>query len=538
MKPMFALLLLALSGPLFSQAPAIPVPQASASKESFVLEPTGLASGAQAATLRMIANTPAGFAASSSKPPEIRFGDGATLVVGSFRLLNTNEAECRVSIDADAMGVIDVSLIFYSVNGTSVLSTQRATLGVLGPTKIANIDVSVESVSLVRVNVNDAQAAGVIVLTGIVNGAVQLNSPTGARFSKIPVALTSKGSILTPALAEGNSQFNFSVGNGAGESNVVRITEISFDTSVFSISGGTLGALSCELRGAALGGQSTLVTNACTAQTTLAGSNDNTDAPVAGTNPTGSSSSSTGTTTPTPATGTTTTGTPSSGGTGRSRESTDPARAPAARTPAVRPSTSQPSGGSSGRSSSADNAPPAPVRQPVVDNPPPVRSEAPANPGAPRAVPTAGGDSSSKGTGSARWVPTEAKEAGDSPAATGTEAKPELVTTPGLYFCDKDFKPLDIVVLSGLVSDRASARVWIVVKLAKDKNPEAVETIDVTLRVSGTVRTLKLTETGKSTGEYRCDKAGVLLVSDENPESNIAKEKATPAKARPSGFGR
>ena len=52
------------------------------------------------------------------------------------------------------------------------------------------------------------------------------------------------------------------------------------------------------------------------------------------------------------------------------------------------------------------------------------------------------------------------------------------------------------------------------------------------------MRTLKLTETGKSTVEYRCDKAGVLLVSDENPESNIAKEKSTPAKARPSGFGR
>ena len=81
------LFLVALAAPLCAQTPpaSIPTPQASESKESFVLEPSGVATGAQNATLRLISNTPAGFASSSSRQPEIKFGEGVKLVTGSFR---------------------------------------------------------------------------------------------------------------------------------------------------------------------------------------------------------------------------------------------------------------------------------------------------------------------------------------------------------------------------------------------------------------------------------------------------------------------
>ncbi|MBV6516952.1 MAG: hypothetical protein HPKKFMNG_02650 [Planctomycetes bacterium] len=503
--------------------------QASPSKESFLLEPPGLATGAKDAYLRLVSNSPAGFASSSSKQPEIRLGEGVKLVTGSFRLLSPNEAECRVDVDADAMGTVEVSLVFYSVNGTSVLSTQRATLGLLGPTKISGIDISVESVALVRVNVSEAQAAGVVVLSGPVNGALTLVAPTGCRFSRAPLATTTKGTINTPGLAEGNTQFTFGVGNAAGEAAVVRITEILYDTSTFTLTGGALGALNCELRGGALSGQSTLVANAYTALITIAGTNDNTDTQPA---PGGQNSNSTSTPEGAPVT-TTVPGDSTSGGTGRSRDSERAPRQGNQRDTSSPARSSPPTSGPTPQGGGSSTPPP---RAPEVRSdvpPPPPRSEAPAPP---RAVPAGSGASSAGGDGGARWV-NDPKPAAP---AEAPDAAPKmvLITTPGLYFCDKDFGPVDMVVLNSLVSDRAAARVWIVVKLEKDKNPDAIETIDVTLRVSGTVRQLKLTETGKNTGEFRCDKAGVLLVSDENPESNPAEKPVSEPKARPSGLAR
>lgn len=503
--------------------------QASPSRESFLLEPSGLATGAKDAYLRLVSNTPAGFASSSSKQPEIRLGEGVKLVTGSFRLLNPNEAECRVNVDPDAFGTVEVSLLFYSVNGTSVLSTQRATLGLLGPTKVSGIDVSVESVALVRVNVSETQAAGVVVLSGPVNGALTLVAPTGCRFSRAPQVTTSKGSINTPGLSEGNTQFSFGVGNAAQESAVVRIAEIFYDTSTFTLTGGTPGALNCELRGGALSGQSTLVANAYTALATIAGTNDNVD-----TQPTPGNQGSNSTSTPDGAPVTTTVpGDSASGGTGRSRDSERPPRqGNQGNPPAPARSSAAPSGSTSPQGGSSAPPPPAPATRGDVPPPPP-RGDAPAPP---RAVPAGSGGSGAGGDGGARWV-NDPKPA--APAeAPDTAPKMALITTPGLYFCDRDFRPVDMVVLNSLVSDRASARVWIVVKLEKDKNPDAVETIDVTLRVSGTARQLKLTETGKNTGEFRCDKAGVLLVSDENPESNPAEKPVSEPKARPSGLGR
>ncbi|MCC6150110.1 MAG: hypothetical protein IT461_07665 [Planctomycetes bacterium] len=529
------LLMLALAAPLCAQTPptSIPTPQASESKESFVLEPTGLATGAQNATLRLISNTPAGFASSSSRQPEIKFGEGVKLVTGSFKMLNANEAECKVNVDADAMGVSDVSLIFYSVNGTKVLSTQRATLGLLGPAKVGAIDVSVESSPVVRVNVTDAQNAGVIVLSGNLSGAVTLSAPTGTRFSRAPSPVTSKGTIGSPALAENNTQFNFIINSGQADT-VVRVTEISYDTSLFTTTGGVLGALNCAISGAALGGQSTLVANAHTALTTIAGSNDNTDAP-ADTSNQGSNSSSSGETTSSG----TSQNNPSSGtGASRTRETERPSRNDSGnsnRNSGGRSvnSPAQPGGGSAPRESSAP--PPGPAN-PGVQPAPGGRAEPPRGP-SPGAAPAPAGGSQPRSGGDGSATVGTTKEGEEKPPAKVEEPKVVLITTPGIYFCDKDFKPLDILVLNALVSEKAGARVWISVKLKADKTPE-VDTISVTLRVCGVSRTLKLTETGKTTGEFRCDSSGVLLVSEENPDSATTEEKAAEVKPRPSGWSK
>ncbi len=524
-----------LAAPLCAQTPptSIPTPQASESKESFVLEPSGLATGVQAATLRLVSNAPAGFASSSSRQPEIKFGEGVKLVTGSFRLLNANEAECKVNVEADAMGVCDVSLIFYSVNGSKVLSTQRATLGLLGPAKVGGIDVSVESSPVVRVNVTDAQSAGVIVLSGNLGGVVTLTSPTGTRFSRAPSPVTNKGTIGSPALAENNTQFNFIVNSGQADT-VVRVTEISYDTSLFTTTGGALGALNCAISGAALGGQSTLVANAHTALTTIAGSNDNTDAP-ADTGSQGSNSSSSGETTG----GGTSQNNPTSGtGASRTRETERPSRTDGGnnnRDSGGRSvnSPAQPGGGSAPRES---NPPPPGPQNPGVQPAPGGRAEPPRGPG-PGAAPAPAGGSQPRSGGDGSATASTSKPGEEKPPTVAEEPKVVLITTPGLYFCDKDFKPLDILVLNALVAEKAGARVWISVKLKADKTPE-IDTIDVTLRVCGVSRTIKLTETGKTTGEFRCDKSGVLLVSEEDPDSNVSDEKAVERKARPSGWSK
>ncbi|MCW8136089.1 MAG: hypothetical protein KIT75_10470 [Planctomycetota bacterium] len=94
------------------------------------------------------------------------------------------------------------------------------------------------------------------------------------------------------------------------------------------------------------------------------------------------------------------------------------------------------------------------------------------------------------------------------------------MVTPGLHFCDKDFNPISAVVLNRIVSGEAGGRVWIVLKLDKDRNPDRVDTVTVKLTLGGVSRELQLTETGKNTGEFRCSKEGVLLIAQENPDSN------------------
>jgi hypothetical protein len=146
------------------------------------------------------------------------------------------------------------------------------------------------------------------------------------------------------------------------------------------------------------------------------------------------------------------------------------------------------------------------------------------------ASPAGGGAASPGGTGSI---------SNDDPAPeTGKKLEPgkaearKLEITPGLHFCDKNFSPVTALVLDKAVAGEAGGRVWIVLKLKADKQPDKIETVTVKLTVNGTSRELTLTETGKNTGEFRCGKDGILIVANENPDSNAEEKEAAPPKPR------
>lgn len=528
------LLIALLATPLAAQLPTLPdgvqAPPATAEKESFVVQPKNLAAGAKDVTLRLVCNTASGFNTSSAKPPELKFSTGVALKAASFALLNANEAECRVDVADDAFGTCDVSLELFSVNGTQVLSTLRATLGLTGPVSVTGSQAKVgcESVELVRVNVSNAQKAGALLIMGRVTGAVSITAPTGTLFSKAPAVTTTAGNINTPALGSNNTVFTFTIGNAAQDDLTVRVGDIEYNTQLYGLSGGTANALACEITGAALSNQSALVVNAHTAKTTVAGRNDNT------------STGGSGSTTPPPAEETPTTTQPAASvnnpGTGQGRSLEDSPRE-------RRNRDNQPQGGSSGalqpsgRAQSegprpANNPPPPPQIQPAGGQP----GQAPPQPAPAGAAPVAsgGGTGTNAADGSIKPMPAQQPQPGTTSNNRLTvEDKPApLVVTPGLYFCDKDFKALGAVVLDKTVGGEAGGRVWILLKRAKDKDPTKVETVTVTLKVCGVARELVLTETGKDTGEFRCSKEGVLLLAAENPDSNTEEATAEPAKIR------
>ncbi|MCC6464105.1 MAG: hypothetical protein IT463_02050 [Planctomycetes bacterium] len=494
-------------------------PQASADKESFVFQPKSLATGAKAQTLRLVCNTAGGFSSSSSKPPLLSFGAGVTVVPGSFMPLNVNEAECKVDVAADAFSAVEAKLELYSVNGTAVLQTLRSTLGILGPQPVSGsqAQVSVESVELVRVNVTTAQTAGNVVIAGPVTGSVRLTAPTGVLVSAAPVAVTSAGEINTAQLIENNTVFSFAIGNAAAENVTVRITQIKYNTALFGVSGGVSGNLACELEGAALAGKSALVINAHTALTTVQGTNDNSSAP-----PTTSQTS--------PSTDTTKTSTPSKttvdSGNRNSRSLEDNQRQNNRNQNDPQAPARQPSGPVQQGQVNAPRSGPQPVPAPPqqADNPappPPPNQPQPAAEGA-RPVPGgSSGGSNYKAAGDSGWAAADGEKPAAEEAPKATQPEPaKLETSPGLYFCDKDFQPLGAVVLRATTGEEAAQRVWIVLKREKDKDSTRIETVTVKLTVCGVARELTLTETGRNTGEFRCGKDGVLLVANENPDSN------------------
>jgi len=527
------------SAPLLAQTPPAGIPETpdpTAEKESFVIQPAAVEPGAQAVALRFVSNTPAGLSSSSSKPPAVTFGAGVTLIPGSFQLLNQNEAQCTVNVDNEVAGTVEVKIELFSVNGTSTLKTLRATLGIKGTTAVSGsqAQVGAESVLLVRANSADPQPAGVILIKGKVAGSVTVTAPTGCNFSEIPTASIDNGDINSPALAQTNTQFTFSIGNAALNDVAVRIEGIKYNTQYFALAGGVEGELACEITGAALSNQTALVVNAFTAKTTIEGSNDNTESttPAADTgSETSASTDPESTSNPVSVNNPTSAGSRPletsnrsnrnnrnrTGNTGRS--GTIKRANTTARPPSPAPATGRPAGLRNNNS--------RPNTRPNVGSPAP-------NSG--------GGASSAGGTGGAMtgtgYGSEETRPRKETEGTIQVKKKPKkLQVSPGLHFCDKDFKPVTALVLDKAVSGEAGGRVWIVLKLEKDKHPDKVETVTVKLSVNGTTRELVLTETGKHTGEFRCGKDGILVVASENPDSNAEEKDAEPPKPRFTGLG-
>ena len=505
--------------------PGTPTPDPTQPKESFVMQPGAVDRGARGLAIRMVANDPAGFANSSSKQPTISFGAGATLSPGTFQLLNQNEAQCSIDVDEDAESTIEVSIELFSVNGTTVLKTLRATLGVKGTSTVSGSQakVGVESVLLVQANVEDPQPAGVIVISGSIAGTVSIKAPTGCAFEALPTATATSGTINTPKLDQANTILTFGIGNSTLADVTVRVEGIEYNTQFFGLVGGVEGDLACEISGGALSNQTALVINAFTAKTPIQGSNDNGDAPPPTETPATGSESSASTSNPNSGTSVNTGSRPldssSNNRADRNNRRTNNGGG--------RSSTPLGSSGESSRPGSSGFRP-VPNRSGPLPN---TSAPSPGPAGGGGVISKSGGSSGAGGGSGSISQENTSKDEMDKKLETKTEPK-VLEVSPGLHFCDKDFKPVTALVLDKIIADEAGGRVWIVLKVKKDKNPDKAETLTVKLTVNGTSRELALTETGKNTGEFRCGKDGILVVANENPDSNAEEKTAEPPKPR------
>ncbi len=502
---------------LEAQGTAQPTPE----KESFIIEPGTLNSGVKDAALRLIASTPSGFSNSSSKLPAVKFSAGVTLVPNSFDILNQNEAQCRVNVDEEALGTIEVSVQMFGVNGSTVLKTLRGTLGVAGSVSVegSQARVGVENVRLVRVNVQEPQTAGNIVISGRIAGSVRIVAPTGTTFSETPTPSGTGATTSGAQLESSNTVFSFNIGNAGGADVTVKVTGIRYATATFSASGGVEGDLACEISGTALSNQAALVVNAFTAKSTIDGSNDAEETPTDA-NPGSSDDETDSSVLPSSIN----TGTPNRRDGDMERRERGNRDREGNRTGRSGGASSAPGGRNAGGA-----RPGGVINNPQAPNQP--QQGQPGQPAGAQPVPARPANSGGTGTGSAG--PEEARPEPESGPATGVSKPPvELVVTPGLFFCDKDFKPVTAVVMDRIVAGEAGGRVWIRLRLAKDTNPDKVETVTVKLTVGGKVRELVLTETSADSGDYRCGKDGILLVTEENPDSNEPEAANIPPKPR------
>lgn len=519
------MLMILLAAPLMAQlppTPPAPLP-ASSDKESFVIQPGSVDKGAQNIAIRLVANVDGAFASSSSKQPNLTFSAGVTMAAGTFQLLNQNEIQCIINVQESAVGTCEVRLELFSVNGTTILRTLRGTLGIKGEAAVtgSQAKAGAESVKLVQVNVSKPQAAGALLISGGIAGTVVITAPTGTNFSELPIASISSGDINSPKLENTNTVFSFSIGNASLAQVAVRVDNIKYNTQLFGLAGGTEGDLAVEISGAALSNQAALVVNAFTAKVSIEGSNDNTTQPE---NTGSEESASTDPNNPASTTppGRITNDSRPLDSDRRERPRRDRDRDnPAGKTPSTAGPTTPP-------------APPPRPNQAFPNQPGDNRGGGRPNVGlgggSGGAMPVGGaGGSTTGGIGSAKPGATREEASGK---VTGEAVAKELQVTPGLYFCDKDFKPITALVLDKAVSDEAGGRVWIMLKLAKDKHPDRIETVTVKLTLHGVTRELTLTETGKNTGLFRCAKEGVLVVADQNPNSNTTETTAEPPKPR------
>jgi hypothetical protein len=511
-------------------------PEPSPEHEPFSIQPGTIETGAKNVELRLISSTPAGFAVSSARPPQLTFGAGVTLADGSFEVLNETEARCTVNVRTDAFGTVEASIRFYSLSGNSVLKTMRATLNVGGPLPIEGTQATIKAdARLVRVNAAEPQPAGNIEIKGAISGTLSITAPTGVSFASAPMVNVAGGNAASPRLESSNTVFSVNIGNPEGGEVTVLVSDIVYVTAMFGVSGGVQGALAVEVSGNALGGQSALAVNAFTAKTELAGEPDEDET----TPPPGNGGTESENTTQPPVAGGGPIGTPAPSSLAR-RDSSN-------RDSANRPQPRQPqpgarwqggnlgggaAGGGAGGGTRIPNRAGGGVRAGAQRG----GGEQPAGGGG-----AGGGQEAVRQSGGARQTPanigdregdlTDRMAPGEYEPGQGSgtplpgervRGPQDLPAAPGVYFTDREFNPVSAVVLDRVIGREAGGRVWIKLVLPATKTPDRVDSVTVRLTIGGNTRDITLTETGPNTGEFRCSRDGILIVSTEDPDSTTA----------------
>jgi len=538
----------------------------SAAEESFRLMPKTVAPGTNNVAIRLEARSPDLFASESSRTPRLSFSTGVTLVANSFTLLSPSEAQATINVAADAASTVEVRLTVYSVDGKSALRQERGTLGIsskkkvtLGSTSSPNVsagavDLSAGDVKLVRVNVDDAQALGDIILDGNAAGDIVINPPTGTVFvtGMVPTVAVESGNavIQVPRLDPGLGAFRFTILNNAYAATKVRVSNLMVDTSDFGRLGGTAGVLTTSVSGLGMGPGTTggsaasLVANAHTAIAKLEG-NAITDTGLTPEAP----APTTPPTTPTnPGTVNTPTGTNSNPLRNDSRREEDSRRmreeAEAQRRRDEWRNRQNMQPGQSG--AQAPGGRPGGSFNPNRWSNPGFRSGEVARSDSGGASPAGGGSSGgASGTGGKSGPLTGGgfvrpsgggDERPDSPVGEPESSGPTffgeplpsdnpadledyrsrkpiiLRASPKLYFANQDWTPMSGVVLRQGVSGNQRSRVWVVLDRGEDISPN-VDIVTISVRFGRILKQVTLTETGATTGVFRCDAAGIEVAA-------------------------
>lgn len=534
---------------------------ASAAEESFRVLPKTLTPGTNNVAIRLEARAPDLFASESSRTPRLSFSTGVTLVANSFRLLGPGEAEATVNVAADAGSTAEARVTIYSVDGKKALRQERGTIGIAAKKTVTlanpaapNIEAGkvllyAGVVSLIQTNADEPQQLGDLVIDGKAAGEIVINPPTGTVFvsGMVPTVAVESGTatIQLPRLEPGLGAFRFTIFNNAYAAIKVKVSGIFVNTADFSRLGGTAGTLATSISGFGLGpgvpgaSGAQLVTNAHTALAKLEGS---------AITDTGLTPDPAPTTPTTPAPTTPgTVNTPATSGSGVSsprrdsdREASDQRRR-AEEAEAQRrrdewrsrmnnPGSQQPGQSGFGRFSSGGNRwADGGFRAP----PPSPSGSSPGGAGAPGSSGGGGSGGTGDSSGSAfvkMASPTPAqtgaaRDSVDVPLHRGPLAE-DPVTLPDfrlgkptplkasnrIWFADRDWNPVAGVVLKDGIAGDQRSRIWIVLERGEDVSTE-IDTIDITVRFGQSTRIVTLTETGKATGVFRCDPAGIEVAA-------------------------
>lgn len=556
-----AALAVAFAGGGFAQANP-----ASAAEESFRVLPKTVKPESQNVQIRLEAKSADLFASDSARTPRLSFSTGITLVTNSFSLLSPSEATATINVAKEAAGIAEVRLTFYSTDGRSAVRQERGTLGIGNDKEVSlltspqtgssagSVKLRTSDVKLVQVNVDETQVLGDIILDGNAAGEIVINPPQGTLFvqGQVPTVKIEvpqgTAQVNQAKLDPGLGTFRFTIVNGAFVKVVVTVSNLGVDTSNYGRLGGALGVLSSSVSGLSAGpgmgviSSASLVSNGHTALEKLEGraitdtglTPDAAPTPNPGTTPTPTN----------PGTVSTPNYGPSGSNTNRNSDA-ERARREAEREAERRrrdqASRAQQGGVSMpGQVNSSSNFGPRtmPANRWQSDNrsnvAPPTVTGTTVPPGATASGGSIGSSGGRTGGGIGRMTSGPASTSYDREAAKPTSVPTEEAGVPAedpqhepdyralaprklevsqrLYFADKDWNAVSGVVLQPNQAGNQETRVWVVLERNSDLTDE-IDTVTITLRFGRMSREVKLTETGATTGVFRCDPAGIEVTA-------------------------